>query len=109
MPSQRRTDMYSTRGAVILDQVRFILSYQLCLPLDGIVGSANLEDELGMDRLDFAEMCIALEDAFDIEIDETRRFRTVFEVAAFLGKRILPRSANDYVPASSDKTRSSSG
>ena len=96
--------MYSTRGAVILDQVRFILSYQLCLPLDGIVGSANLEDELGMDRLDFAEMCIALEDAFDIEIDETRRFRTVFEVAAFLRRRILPQSANDYAPASPDKS-----
>jgi hypothetical protein len=48
-------------------------------------------------------MCIALEDAFDVEIDETRRFRTVFEVAAFLGKRVLPRYADDYATASPDK------
>jgi hypothetical protein len=46
-----------------------------------------------MGRLDFVEMCIALEDAFDVEIDDTRRFRTVFEVAAFLAKRGLPRYA----------------
>jgi acyl carrier protein len=82
--------MYSTEIAEILEQVKSILSDQLCLPLDIVAASTTLEDDLGMDRLDFAEMCIALEEAFDVEIDEIRGFRTVFDIAAFLGKRVLP-------------------
>src|SRR5215472_10830943 len=82
--------MYNTEIAEILEQVRSILSYQLCLPLDAVAPSATLEGDLGMDRLDFAEMCIALEDAFDVEINEMRNLQTVSDIAAFLGRRMLP-------------------
>jgi acyl carrier protein len=82
--------MSSAEVAEILKTVRSILSYQLCLPLDAVAPSATLEGDLGMDRLDFAEMCIAMEETFDVEIDEKRNFRAVFDIAAFLGKRVLP-------------------
>jgi acyl carrier protein len=88
--------MYSTEIAEILEQVQSILSHQLCLPLDVVVASATLEDDLGMDRLDFAEMCMSLEETFDVEIDEMRDFRTVFDIARFLGKRALPSAL--YAP-----------
>jgi acyl carrier protein len=82
--------MYSAEVAEILKQLKLVLSYQLCLPLDAVAASATLEGDLSMDRLDFAEMCIALEEAFDVEIDEMLNFRTVSDVAAFLGRRVLP-------------------
>jgi hypothetical protein len=44
---------------------------------------------LDIDSLDFAEICIALEEVFDVEIDEAHEFRTVLDIAAFLSKRVL--------------------
>jgi acyl carrier protein len=82
--------MYSAEVAEILKQLKLVLSYQLCVPLDAVAPSATLEGDLGMDRLDFAEMCIALEEVFDVEIDEMGNYRTVFDIAAFLGRWVLP-------------------
>jgi acyl carrier protein len=80
--------MYSIEIAKTLEQVQSILAYQLCLPLDAIAASAALEDDLNMDSLELAEACIALEETFDLEIDQVRKFRTVFDIAEFIGKRV---------------------
>jgi acyl carrier protein len=46
---------------------------------------------LGADSLDVMEICIALESLFDIEIeaDQAHAFRTVFDIASFLGRRVV--------------------
>jgi acyl carrier protein len=72
-----------------LDRVRSILSYQLCLPLDAVMPTANLKDQLGMDSLDLAEMSILLEEDFGVEIDASS-FSTVLDIADFIGKRTPP-------------------
>jgi acyl carrier protein len=89
-PQQRAHNMSSIEIAEILEQVRFIFADHLCVPLDMIVESATLQEDLAMDSLDWAEICIALEESFDVEISEMHVFRTVFDVAAFLSNRVLP-------------------
>jgi acyl carrier protein len=81
--------MYGNEIADVLRHVQSILSYQLCVPLDVVAASATLEEDLQMDRLDFAEACIALEEAFDVEIDEMREFQTVLDLAAYVSRRVL--------------------
>jgi acyl carrier protein len=72
--------------SAILEKVRSLLAHHLCLTPDAIAPSATLDDELGVDSLDFIELSIALEDNFGVTIGpvQASRFRTVFDVAAFL-------------------------
>jgi acyl carrier protein len=72
-----------------LDRVRSILSHQLCLPLEAVMPTANLKDQLGMDSLDLAEMSILLEEDFGVEIEGICSFSTVLDIADFIGKRAL--------------------
>jgi acyl carrier protein len=81
--------LYSTEIAAMLEQVRSIIADELYIPLDIISAYAALERDLSIRRLDFARMCIALEETYDIEIDEAREFRTVFDVAAYLSMRVV--------------------
>jgi acyl carrier protein len=80
------------RGQAVesLDRVRSILAYQLCLPLEAVMPTSNLKDQLGMDSLDLAETSILLEEVFGVEIDAICSFGTVLDIADFIGKRALP-------------------
>jgi acyl carrier protein len=83
--------MYSITHAEILEQIRFILADHLCLPTDDVSASATLDEELGIDSLDLAEISIALEDAFNVTIDadDVCKFRMVSDIAAFVGERAM--------------------
>ena len=83
--------MHSITHAEILEQIRFILADHLCLPVDDITAPSRLEDDLGIDSLDLAEISIALEDTFNvtIEADDVGKFRTVSDIATFVDARAL--------------------
>jgi acyl carrier protein len=74
----------------ILGQVRFLLAHHLCLTPEEVTASATIEDDLGIDSLDFAELFIALEDTFGIAINpvDACRFYTVSDIADFLSDRV---------------------
>jgi acyl carrier protein len=91
--------MYTSEFSDILEQVQSILADQLCLAPNVVAPSARLAEDLDMDRLDFAKVCIALEETFDVEIDEAREFRTIFDIAAFLSKRVPPSAGYAMQPA----------
>jgi acyl carrier protein len=52
------------------DKVIDIISEQLSVEKDKVVGSASFVDDLGADSLDLVELIMAMEEAFDIEIPD---------------------------------------
>jgi acyl carrier protein len=66
-----------TTGRVILDRNEAFSKFQACtvevlaVPEDKVVVTASFADDLDADSLDLVELVMALEETFDIEVDET--------------------------------------
>ena len=75
----------------VIDRVRRTIADHLYVPVTSVASSTVLATDLGADSLDVIEICISLESWFDIEIeaDQARNFRTVFDIASFLHKRVV--------------------
>ena len=86
--------MYNMEIAEIFEQVQFTLCDHLRVPPHLVAATAELEDDLHIDSLDLAEICILLEDTFDVEIDAAPEFHTVFDIAVYLQRR-APFSAQN--------------
>jgi acyl carrier protein len=54
----------------MLDKVRSIIANELGVDEDTITETSHIIDDLGADSLDAVELIMALEEAFDIEIDD---------------------------------------
>jgi acyl carrier protein len=52
------------------EKVIDIITEQLSVEKDKVVGSASFVDDLGADSLDLVELIMAMEEAFDIEIPD---------------------------------------
>lgn len=67
-----------------------IVREQLGLRDDEIVPTANLIEDLGADSLDMIELCMALEEDFDIEIpdEEFEPVTTVQDLFDLIEKRV---------------------
>ncbi len=52
------------------EKMQKLLVFELGLDEDEITPQAKLYDDLGMDSLDLVEVTLAIEDAFDIEIED---------------------------------------
>ena len=52
-------------------RVRKTLANNLCCNLDSVLPESHITDDLGADSLDTIELAIALEDEFDVDIDDT--------------------------------------
>ena len=76
----------------VIDQVRRTIADHLYVPVTSVASSTVLATDLGADSLDVIEICISLESWFDIEIEagQAREFRTVFDIASFLHRRVVP-------------------
>ncbi|MFW5884849.1 MAG: acyl carrier protein [Patescibacteria group bacterium] len=54
----------------ILDKIKQIVSEQLDVPMEEIKPDSDFVKDLGADSLDLTEFVMAMEDAFDLEIDD---------------------------------------
>lgn len=54
----------------MLEKVRSIIANELGVEPDTITEDSHIIDDLGADSLDAVELIMALEEAFDIEIDD---------------------------------------
>ena len=52
------------------EKVIEIITEQLSVEKDKVVGNASFVDDLGADSLDLVELIMAMEEAFDIEIPD---------------------------------------
>jgi acyl carrier protein len=54
----------------MLEKVRSLIANELGVDADTITEDSHIIDDLGADSLDAVELIMALEEAFDIEIDD---------------------------------------
>ncbi len=73
----------------IMDKIKEIIAEHLGEDLDAIKPESAIADDLGADSLDFVEMSIACEEAFDVKIEteDLGDIRTVQDMADFIAKR----------------------
>ncbi len=86
-----RTKNYYKESGVFMEfeKIKAILVEQLGIDEDEITLESNLLEDLSADSLDLAEMMMALEEEFDIEIpdDEAEKIKTVSDVVKFIKEK----------------------
>jgi len=72
--------------ASVLEKIREIVSEQLDVSQEEITPEASFVDDLGADSLDLTELIMAMEDEFDLEIDdeEAQKLRTVQDAIKYI-------------------------
>ncbi len=70
----------------MLEKVKKIIADELGVELDTIELESDLSEDFDADSLDAVELIMALEEAFDIEIDDTSasNIRTVQDIIDYL-------------------------
>lgn len=70
----------------MLEKVKQIIADELGVELDTIELESDLSEDFDADSLDAVELIMALEEAFDIEIDDTSasNIRTVQDIIDYL-------------------------
>jgi acyl carrier protein len=79
----------------ILTQVKEIVAEQLDVPPEEIKSDANFVDDLGADSLDLTELVMAMEDKFEVEIDDEKAqsLRTVQDAVEYIKTHQAPQTA----------------
>jgi acyl carrier protein len=74
---------------MIFDTVKNIIVENLGCEADAVVMDASLIDDLGADSLDAVELSMALEDEFDIEIEDEdfAELKTVGDICSYIESR----------------------
>ena len=72
----------------MLDKVKSIIAEELGVEEDAIKADSHLADDLGADSLDAVELIMAIEEEFDIEIDDSSatKIKTVQDIVDYLEK-----------------------
>ncbi|MFP4392595.1 MAG: acyl carrier protein [Desulfohalobiaceae bacterium] len=70
----------------LLEKIQEIVAEQLDVPQEQVRPEASFVDDLGADSLDLTELIMAMEDEFEIEIDddEAQKLRTVQDVIKYI-------------------------
>lgn len=70
----------------MLEKVRSLIANELGVDADTITEDSHIIDDLGADSLDAVELIMALEEAFDIEIDDdtASEIQTVQDILDYL-------------------------
>lgn len=73
-----------------LARIRKIVADQLGVAEDDIKTTSHFVDDLGADSLDTVELCMAIEDEFELEIsdEDAERIQTVAEVETYINGRL---------------------
>ncbi len=76
---------------IVSERLRGLMAEQLGVEPSEMKPDANILEDLGADSLDVVEMVMAIEEAFDIEIDDedAEAMRTVADVEAYVAKRLI--------------------
>jgi acyl carrier protein len=72
--------------AAVDDKVKQIIVEQLGVDEGEVTPNASFVDDLGADSLDTVELVMAFEEAFDIEIPDEEKIRTVQDAVDYIGK-----------------------
>lgn len=75
--------------STIEERVKKIVAEQLCDYVENVKPESRFVEDLGADSLDEAELVMALEDEFEIEIsnDDSERVKTVQQAVDYITKR----------------------
>jgi len=70
----------------VLEKLISIIAEELGVEKDEVVEDAHLQDDLGADSLDAVELIMAIEEEFDVEIDDTEatNIKTVQDIIDYL-------------------------
>ncbi len=70
----------------MLEKLKVIIAEELGVDKDEINADSDLSDDLGADSLDAVELIMAIEEEFDIEIDDASatKIKTVQDIIDFL-------------------------
>ena len=76
---------------ILSERLRGLMAEQLGVEPSEMKPDANILEDLGADSLDVVEMVMAIEEAFDIEIDDedAEAMRTVADVTSYVAKRLI--------------------
>lgn len=82
----------------IAERFKDIVIENLDVDEDEVTPEASFTDDLGADSLDIVELSMAVEEAFDFEIDENEdddygRISTVGQAVAYIEARVSKQSA----------------
>ncbi len=74
----------------ILEKLKEIIADIMKIDVDGVTEDSRLKEDLKADSLDKINMLMALEEAYDIEMDEDEAlaFKTVGDVVDYLSKEL---------------------
>ncbi|GLB46472.1 acyl carrier protein [Philodulcilactobacillus myokoensis] len=72
----------------ILDKIKDIVTDQTDVKADQIKPDTKFKDDLDLDSLDIFEISDALEDAYDIEIDDDDNIETVQNLIDYVAKLV---------------------
>ncbi len=72
----------------MFDKVKKVIAEELDVETSEIKRDSSIIDDLGADSLDVVELIMALEEAFDISVDddEAQKLRTVGDVVDYIEK-----------------------
>lgn len=75
---------------MVQDKVIELFAEQLGRQPEQIAPDADLVEDLGVDSLDMAELVMAIEEEFDIKIEdeEAPQFKTIGQVVSFIEKMV---------------------
>ena len=71
---------------MILEKIKVVISENLNVDVNSVTPESLLKQDLGADSLDAIELTIALEDAFDIKIDDevAMKFVSVQDIKTYI-------------------------
>lgn len=78
----------------VSSRVRDIVVRQLGVEPADVASDASMLDDLGADSLDVVELVMAIEEAFDIEVDDAdvEVMRTIGDVETYVARRVEARA-----------------
>lgn len=71
-------------------KVKGIIARQLCVDEDEVTPGANLVDDLGADSLDMIELCMQVEEDFDLELpdEDFENVKTVKDILDYVTAKV---------------------
>lgn len=76
-----------------LEKVREIIAEQVALDLEQVTEQSGLVADLDVDSLDLVEICMSVEEEFNIEIadDESEKLTTVESIVHLINRKLAAR------------------